>query len=140
MARAARTEICMRLVIEDPVPGVVHSLQDKKSQPIDAKSSSGGEALTFDFRIRLAAGPKFYGEHVRTEGPERRFVYIAVGQQAGEGDSCWNRRMKINIHDIAPALLAKARNGKVLEALVQGTGKDCTPACASVPVGSWRAV
>ena len=139
MARPLQTEIRMRLVIENPVAGVAHSLQDKKSQPVDAKVSKAGAALTFEFPIRIAAGPKFYGEQVRNEGPERRFVYIAVGQQAGDKTSAWSRRMKIDIHDIPQALLDKAAKGKIIEGKVEGTGRDGTPACATVLVKSWRA-
>src|SRR5262245_15329789 len=100
MARPPQPEVRMRLVIENPVPDVVHSLQNKDNEPVDAKASKSAAALVFEFPIRIAAGPKFYGEQVRSEGPERRFVYIAIGQQAGEKASCWNRRMKIDIHDI----------------------------------------
>jgi hypothetical protein len=140
MSRADASEIRMRLVIENPVPGVVHSLQDKKNRPLDAQASKSGEALTFELSLRIAHGPKFYGEQVRSEGPERRFVYIASGRQAGDASSCWDRRMKIDIHDIPPALLEKVKGGKVLQGSVQGTGKDGTPACASVQVDSWRIV
>jgi Family of unknown function (DUF5990) len=139
MPRPEQTEIRMRLVIETPVPGVAYSLQDKKSQPVDAKTSKGA-ALTFDFPVRVADGPKFYGEQVRSEGPERRFVYIAIGQQAGQKGTPWSRRMKIDIHTLAPALLAKAKAGKVLEGTVTGTGSDGTPACATVAARAWRAV
>lgn len=103
------------------------------------KVSKAGSALTFEFPIRIAAGPKFSGEHVRNEGPQRRFVYIAIGQQAGDKSSSWSRRMKIDIHDIPQALLEKAAKGRVLEGKVEGTGKDGTPACATVLVRSWRA-
>ena len=137
MARPEQTEIRMRLVVEGPVPGVRHSLQDKKSRPVDAKTSAAGEALTFDFPIRTAAGPKFYGEQVRSEGPERRFVYIAVGRQAGGHDPSWSRRMKIDIHDIPQPLLDGAAAGRRVVGTVAGTGKDGTPACATVPV-TWR--
>jgi hypothetical protein len=145
MARPAQTEIRMRLVIENPVPGVTHSLQDKKSQPVDPKTSKSGEALAFDFPIRIALdtgnGPKFYGEHVRSEEPERRFVYIAIGEQAGQTNTCWNRRMKIDIHPIPQPLLDKAAKGKVLEAVINGTGKDGTPACATIQLlKPWRVV
>jgi hypothetical protein len=141
MAGKDQTEIRMRLVIDNPVPGVAHSLQDKKSQPVDAKTSKDGKLLTFDFAIRIGPGPKFYGEHVRSEGPERRFVYIAIGEQAGQKGSCWSRRMKIDIHKITQALLDKAVKGKVLEAKLNGTGKDGTPSCATVsPSQPWRAV
>ena len=139
MAHPVQTEIRMRLVIDRPVSGVAHSLQDKKSGPVDVKTSKAGEALAFDFPIRIGAGRKFYGEHVRSEGPERRFVYIAIGEQAGQKGSPWSRRMKIDIHGISQALLDKAIGGKVLEAIITGTGKDGTPACATVaPAKPWR--
>lgn len=140
MPRPGQTEIRLRLVIETPVPDVVYSLQDKNNHPVDAKRSKG-EALIFNFPIRVADGPKFYGEQVRSEGPERRFVYIATGKQAGQTDSCWSRRMKIDIHTIPEPLIAEAKAGKVLEAIVSGAGRDGTPACASVPLQkTWRAI
>jgi hypothetical protein len=140
MPRPEQTEIRLRFVIEKPVPDVAYSLQDKKNQPVDAKRSTGA-ALVFDFPIRIAEGPKFYGEQVRSEGSERRFVYIATGKQAGQTESCWSRRMKIDIHTIPEQLIAKARDGKVLEAIINGTGSDGTPACASVPLAkAWRSV
>lgn len=141
MANKDQAEIQMRLVIDNPVPGVAHSLQDKKSQPIGAQISKDGKPLAFDFAIRVSPGPKFYGEHVRSEGSERRFVYIAIGEQAGQKGSCWSRRMKIDIHQITQAMLDKAVKGKVLEATLNGTGKDGTPSCATVsPSQPWRAV
>lgn len=141
MPKADQTEIQLRIVIEKPVPGVAHSLQDKKNHPVDAKSSKGGKPLSFEFPVRISDGPKFYGEQVRPEGPERRFVYIALGTLAGDPASCWTRRMKIDIHDIQPALLEKAKKGKTLEIVINGTGKDGSPACATVKAEqSWKAV
>ena len=137
-ARAGQAEIRMRLVVETPVPGVAHSLQDKKNRPVDPKTSQGGESLTFDFPVRIAPGPKFYGEQVRSEGPERRFVYIAVGRPAGGHDPLWSRRMKIDIHDVPQALLDGAAAGKRLVGTLNGTGADGTPACATVRVKAWR--
>lgn len=136
--RSGQTEIRMRLIVEAPVAGVVHSLQDKKGKPVDPKASVAGEMLTFDFPVRIGPGPKFFGEQVRSEGPERRFVYIAVGQQAGDAGSAWSRRMKIDVHDIPAALLAGAAAGRRLAGIVSGTGKDGTPACATVRVERWE--
>lgn len=140
MSRSAQTEIRMRLLIETPVAGALHSLQDKKNRPVDAKQSAAGEPIIFDFPIRIAPGPKFYGEQVRSEGPLRRFVYIAVGQQAGDPASCWSRRMKIDIHDIPQALLHGALDGKGVAGSLIGTGADGTPACATVRVEAWRLI
>jgi hypothetical protein len=140
MPRLEQTEIHLRFVIEIPVPDVVYSLQNKNNQPVEAQRSKGA-TLVFDFPVRVSDGPKFYGEQVRSEGPERRFVYIATGKQAGQAESCWSRRMKIDIHTIPEPLIAKAKAGKVLEAIIKGAGSDGTPACASVPLAKpWRAV
>lgn len=126
----------MRIVIEQPVAGVLHSLQAKDDEPLDPKRSNDGEPLAFDFTIRVSDGPKFFGDQVRREGPERRFVYIRIGQSAGDCASEWSRRMKIDIHDTPQDLLDKARAGGVLEITVMGTAKDGTPACATVrPTG-----
>jgi hypothetical protein len=133
VSRADQTEIPMRIVIEQPVPGVLHSLQSKDGHPLDPKRSNKGEPLSFDFPIRFAPGPKFFGDQVRREGPIRRFVYIRSGQSAGEHGSPWSRRMKIDIHDIGPDLLERAAGGGgAVELTVNGTAKDGTPACATV--------
>lgn len=141
MARADQTGIRMRILIDRPVVGVVHSLQSKDDGPLDPKTSGAGEALAFDFSIRIAPGPKFFGDQVRREGPERRFVYIRIGQLAGDPASPWSRRMKIDIHDLPQDLLDRAvATGALLEIAVDGTGKDGTPACATVPVTGRRIV
>ncbi|MEP9352946.1 DUF5990 family protein [Xanthobacter sp. KR7-65] len=132
MARTNETEIRLRILIEQPVPGVLHSLQGKDEAPLDPKQSSAGEALAFDFAIRVAPGPKFFGDQVRREGPERRFVYIRIGQLAGDPASPWSRRMKIDIHDLGPDLLDGAMTGRIIETTVLGTAKDGTPACATI--------
>ena len=134
MAAKDQIEIRMRIVIDQPVVGVLHSLQSKNGLPIDPKRSVAGEALAFDFPIRIAPGPKLFGDHIRREGPLRRFVYICIGQSGGDRASPWTRRMKIDVYDIAPDLFDRAARGEgVLEISVRGTGKDGTPACATVP-------
>jgi hypothetical protein len=135
MAKADQVQIPVRIVIENPVLGVLHSLQSKDGHPLDPKRSTPGEPLVFDFPVRIAPGPKFFGDQVRREGPQRRFVYIRVGQSAGEWSSPWSRRMKIDIHNIEQTLLDRAAAGEgVVAIFVNGTGKDGTPACATVPI------
>lgn len=136
MARADQTEIRMRIVITNPVPGVAHSLQSGNDGVLDAKASPGGEPLSFDFRVRIAPGPKFFGDQVRREGPVRRFVYVRIGQMAGDHASPWSRRMKIDIHDLPQPLLDRAIAGGVIELSIDGTAKDGSPACATLPVTS----
>jgi hypothetical protein len=137
MTRADQTVVNLRIVIERPVVGVLHSLQAKDEQPLDPKYSHEGEPLAFDFQVRIGPGPKFFGDQVRREGPQRRFVYIRIGQLAGDPSSPWSRRMKIDIHDIGKDLLNRAAHGGgVIETRVAGTGPDGTPNCATVrPTG-----
>jgi hypothetical protein len=133
MARADRVPVRCRIVIEQPVAGVCHSLQKGDTDPLDPKTSQDGEPLIFDFAICVAPGPKFFGDQVRREGPVRRFVYIRIGTLAGDHLSPWTRRMKIDIHDLPQSLLDQAmQSGAVIETVVNGTGKDGTPACATV--------
>ena len=135
----ADTAITLRLTITDPVPGVRYSLQkdDAPHEPVTATDAS----LSFDVHVRLSDDGRFLGPFVRREGKERRFVYIRIGTSAGDHASEWSRRAKIDIHDIAPALLDQARAGRTLEVILPGRGKDGTPACASVrPVKGWAAL
>ncbi len=132
--------ITLRLTIPDPFPGVAYSLQDKKSQPV-GQVIAGDGPIAFDVPVRVAPGPRFLGDFVRSEGPARRFVYIAIGEAAGQRPSPWSRRAKIDIHTLPAALLDKAMGGAVLEAVLPGKAKDGGPACATVrPVEGWRAV
>jgi hypothetical protein len=140
MARTERRAVAMRIVIEQPVPGVRHSLQDRNGGPLDPKASAAGEPLVFDFTIGVEPGPRFFGDQVRREGPQRRFVYIRIGDLAGDPASPWSRRMKIDIHDMPAALLEAAEGGTRIELVVGGTGKDGTPACATVPVMRQRLI
>ena len=132
--------ITLRLTIQDPVPEVVYSLQNKQNHPV-GQVVAGDGPVVFDVSVRVAPGPRFLGDFVRSEGPTRRFVYIRIGTSAGDHASEWSRRAKIDIHDIPADLLAKARAGKVLEVTLPGRGKDGTPACATVrPTINWRVV
>jgi hypothetical protein len=132
MAKRDQTEIAARVVIENPVPGVLHSLQDKDGHPLDPRQSNNGEALSFDFPLRVSPGPKFFGDQVRREGPDRRFIYIRIGTAAGQHGSPWSRRMKIDIHDTDQQLIDRAIAGGTLELVVNGTAKDGSPICATI--------
>ena len=133
MAKTDQKAINLRIIIEQPVIGVLYSLQAKDKSPLDPKCSRDGEALAFDFQVRIGPGPKFFGDQVRREGPVRRFAYIRVGQLAGDPSSPWSRRIKIDIHDIASDLRDRAADSEcVIETTVIGTAEDGSPTCATV--------
>ncbi len=127
----------LRLIIDDPVPGVLYSLQDKDGVPVGVVRAGEG-ALSFDVEVRLKDG-KPGGPFVRREGKERRFVYIAIGRSAGDPlEFELSRRAKIDVHEIPADLLS---DDAVLECHLPGRGKDGTPACATVRTkDGWRRI
>lgn len=130
------TTITLRLTIIDPVPGVRYSLQ-KDDMPLDPCTATDAD-LSFDVPVKLAPDGRLLGPFIRREGPERRFVYLRIGQLAGDCTSEWTRRAKIDVHDIPMALRSA---GALLEVKLPGRGKDGTPACATVrALGPWQAV
>jgi hypothetical protein len=132
--------VTLRFSIPDPVPGVTYSLQDKDNRPVGPVTAGDGP-IAFDVPVRVAPGPRFLGEFVRSEAGGRRFVYIAIGASAGQHASPWNRRAKIDIHTLSEDLLSQALAGKVLEARLPGRDQEGGPACATVrPIDAWRAV
>ena len=125
--------VTLRLIIDDPVPGVRYSLQ-KDDLPFEPRTA-GESPIAFELPITLHPDGRMTGPFVRREGPLRRFVYIRIGTSAGDHASVWSRRAKIDIHDIPPALLVP---DAVLEVHLPGRGKDGSPACATVrPVSAW---
>lgn len=128
--------LTLRLTIADPVPGVRYSLQQDDA-PLDPVTATAAP-LSFDVPIKLSPDGRLLGPFIRREGPERRFVYIRIGQSAGDCASPWNRRAKIDVHDIPTALRVA---GTVLEVRLPGRARDGGPACATVrPVEGWRRV
>ena len=135
----AKQTITLRLTIKDPVPGVCYSLQGKDGEPVDAVTATDAP-LSLDAPVILNDDGRLTGAFVRREGTERRFVYIGIGKHAGEGHSPWDRRAKIDVHDIPADLLAAARLGRTLEVRLPGRAKDGGPACATVrPLEPWKA-
>lgn len=125
--------VTLRLIIDDPVPGVRYSLQ-KDDLPFEPRTADDGP-LEFELPITLHPDGRMTGPFVRREGPERRFVYIRIGTSAGDHASPWSRRAKIDIHDIPKPMLVP---DAVLEVHLPGRGKDGSPACATVrPVTPW---
>src|SRR4051794_11796338 len=130
--------ITLRLIIENPVPGVTYSLQDRKNAPVQPVVATEAP-LSFEVPVKFASGSRFVGEFVRREGPERRFVYIAIGAQAGDHASPWSRRIKVDIHELPTDLLNEALAGKVLECRLPGRDKQGGPSCATLrPLDGWQ--
>jgi len=138
-------ELRLRLVLTAPPPGVDFGVQQGKGTDyttIQKQRSKVGD-LTFEFVVTVKDNredglPNFLGP--LTHGPTTgRFLYINIGESAGQLDSCWNRRIKIPLAGITWEMIAKCSAKKLLEARLPGTGRDGGPSCATVkPTNGWK--
>lgn len=139
-------KLTLRIVIEQPPPGVDFALQKGSGGAYDTvqKQRSSGKDLTFEFQPDLKEGVSAGMAALAASGktriltlggpfvqgsPRQRFVYIDIGTYAGQADSCWSRRLKVPLDGIPARFIGV---GGVLEARVPGTGRDGGPNCAMV--------
>lgn len=138
-------ELALRIVIEDPLPGVRMCLQRGRADLVEPTRVTSS-AVVFDFSVRVGPGkpggcPVFLGPF--TQGPPTaRFVYVNSGRRAGQAGSCWDRRAKVPLSEISPSQVeaALADGTARLEVRIHGRSKDGGPVCASVklPAPGWR--
>ena len=144
-------ELPLRIVLQRPPAGVAFALQRGETQAghevsLECVQTADGRGdLACECTVRVRPQPdgtlRFRGPfaHGPTAG---RFVYITVGQRAGQPHSPWDRRAKIPLAGITRELLAMVGTTKDarLEATIAGTLPDGSPTCATRPFvagGSW---
>ncbi len=137
------SEITLEIELIAPPEGVGFCLQKGKSELVDYQVSTG-DSLKFSMSVRVKQGkngaPNFLGEF--TQGtPKERFVYIGVGEYAGQKNPEWARRVKIHLSNISWQQIEQALTHAKprLVTSYQATDKDGGPSCASVPLigGGW---
>ena len=138
--RDGKFDLALRIVVEDPVPGVTTGLQRGASGKarLVAPVLSEGAALVFDFTVVVDGvlpdgRPRLLGPCVQGP-PTGRFVYLCIGQAAGQHDSPWSRRVKVPLGGLDWALVESLPSDGRLTARFNGRGRDGTPACATVPL------
>jgi hypothetical protein len=133
------TSVTLRIVLLQPPADVDFGLQSGRGSAYETvqKQRSAGSDLAFEFETSVKEGPDFTGPFV--QGPKsERFVYIDIGTYAGQVDTPWSRRLKVPLKGITHAMI-DAR--VVLEARIEGTGRDGGPTCATPkPFGGWSPV
>lgn len=139
-------EIPLRFIIENPPANVHWALQSGRDSLV-AATQAGESQIVFDVAVRAVHNKRgaldFRGAVV--QGPSGvRFVYLNSGTLAGDAHSVFTRRAKVSLMTITRSQVEEltASNEKVLEVRINGTGKDGTPACATVPLlgSGWRVV
>lgn len=143
-----KQEIILRILLERPPGGVDFAIQKGKGSTYETiqNQRSGTENITFEFPV-MAGFKKdgsldFHGAVVQGV-PGGRFVYINIGSYAGASHSVWNRRLKIPLEGVDPALISEVllKQERIIETTVPGTGKDGGPNCGTVkPFAGWHRV
>ena len=133
----ALPQLRLRIVLDAPIHDVLFALQRGTAELVDQTRSSG-EALHFELTVGyliVDGVPDFRGPFV--QGPRGgRFVYVCAGTSAGESQSCWTRRAKIQLSAITTEQIADCADNPdaVLSATIAGKGKDGGPPAATVPL------
>ena len=145
--RPDRFELPLRIVMEDPVPGVAIAVQKGASGKAELvpPASAAPQELVFEFDVTVAGAlpdgrPRFLGPCVQGP-PTARFVYLCVGQAAGQASSPWLRRVKVPLGALGWSVIDALAPGQRLTARIAGRARDGGPACATVPLlgSGWSA-
>ena len=137
--------IPIRVIVLGGPKGVEWAVQLGRAELL-GPSDTASDRVTFDFVVRMDPRRtdvrRFSGPAVQGKTGEQ-FVYVNSGQRAGQTASCWDRRAKVSLMSISPAMLAQLRRqGGALQAQISGVARDGGPACASIPLleGGWQLV
>ncbi len=133
-----RFELPIRIVVENPVPGLAIALQrgNAAKATLVAPSSRSPDAVVFDLEItvdgRLPDGrPRLLGPSVQGP-PEARFVYLPLGRYAGQADSEWGGRVKVPLGGLTWEQIKALSPGARLSTRLSGRSPKGGPALASV--------
>lgn len=142
-----KNEINFRIILQKPPTEVDYGLQMGHANKYEVvqRQRATGDDLTFEFTINIKPGKDsaidFSGLFV--QGPVGgRFIYINIGQSAGQINTQWNRRLKIPLIGINQSQIDEIlKTTGVFETFVPGTGRDGGPNCATVkPFVGWSVV
>lgn len=138
--RSERFDLPLRIVMQEPVPGVAIALQRGAAAKASlvAAAETSPAAIAFDLDVVVDGAlpdgrPRLLGPYVQGP-PTARFVYLCVGQIAGQAGSEWSRRVKVPLGGLVWDLIEPLAPGARLVARIAGRARDGGPACASVPL------
>jgi hypothetical protein len=139
-------ELSVRIILESPPTGVDFGIQKGSGNKYETipKQRSSENDLCFEFKISVKESKSslnnFTGPYVQGL-TDQRFIYVDIGNAAGQIDSVWTRRLKVPLRDISSETIRQllANPSLVLVTKVPGTGKDGGPNCATVnPFRGWH--
>lgn len=136
-------EIKLRIVLQNPVDGLLYGLQKGKGSGYDTvlPQLGAGHDLNFEFTVPLKQatpqGIALSGPYV--QGPAgSRFVYINIGSYAGQSGALWNGRMKVPLSETDFTNTISDQDPLCWTCYVPGRTADGKPVFATVkPFGGW---
>ena len=139
--KPGRIDLPLRIVIDDPLPDVAIALQRGASAELELVGQSPAFELEVTVDGAIADGrPRLLGPFVQGP-PAGRFVYLCVGEMAGQIGSPWSGRVKVPLGEITWDMIEGLAPGRRLEGRIPGRGRRGGPALATVPIlpPGWRA-
>ncbi|QKJ31676.1 hypothetical protein HQ865_18535 [Mucilaginibacter mali] len=135
--------LIFHITLKTPPAGILYALQKGSGSSYhveQAQHSSGGD-LHFEVPVEIKGNkpanevPDFKGPYVH--GPlGGRFIYLDIGNYAGEASFLASGRIKVPLTGITWAMVDGA---SALETTVAGTGKNGGPAYATPkPFAGWK--
>jgi hypothetical protein len=136
--KPGRFELPIRITVEDPIPDLALALQHGQAAKTVLVPAAGrsAEAVTFDLEVTVDGSlpdgrPRLLGPYVQGP-PGARFIYLCVGQYAGQASAAWAGRVKVPLGDLDwDRIAARPRDGRVT-ARIPGRSPKGGPALASV--------
>jgi hypothetical protein len=139
--RTDRFELPLRIVVQEPVPGLAIALQrggGATGAELVGLAEGAGPSLAFELEVDVQGSlpdgrPRLLGSFV--QGPPRdRFVYLRVGRYAGQADAEWAGRVKVPLGGITwPLIEGLPARGRI-EGRIPGRGRNGGPALATVEI------
>ena len=145
-----KSELGIRIIIQQPLPGVVYGLQKGGGNNYETIQSQLAQDADLLFTCLISVKgdgekydlPDFGGPFVHgTKGA--RFIYLDIGKTARQLNTSWSRRLKIPLAGITWDTVRRIADHPNLElsTKVAGIGKDGGPNCATVkPFDGWSIV
>lgn len=136
-------EISLQIVLQNPVEGMVYGLQKGKGSNYETVQAQigKGQDLTFDFTVQVkvvnGSLPTLSGPFIQGP-PGSRFVYIGIGNYAGQPGALWSGRMKIPLPDATFKNILSDEARKSCSCTVPGRNEQGKPVFATVkPFRGW---
>ena len=102
-----------------------------------AKAAAHAFDLPVEIRTDTSGRLTLTGTAIQGFGANR-FIYLNSGKRAGQETSCWDRRAKLMLNDIAAKTLKQFSKMKgILIAEIDRIAADGGPCCSRVPA-AWR--